>query len=659
MAALIVVGGGLVAALLDRYAGRARRTAQVFRIARTVIGILVGGVVAGWLADSGLADPGDDHLLAYLPFLVAYLVVQGVLLAVLYRDGPPIWDVRAAIPLVRPGWLPLVGTLVWEFATLVVAAALALVIDTVGLRLDYWIAGIIAFVLLVGINRLLELNALLRERNTELAHAMSELRTLNAVGHVLNATIDPDRLRIELAAQLQRLTHADAIVIALVDPARTRVRIAYYAYGGLRQPERFEEMPEPVVRPPPGPADNRPPTDHDRVPGDGIVSQALATRRPVLRSDVETFALVRPDGTVLPAGRSAVRHFHSAVGIPLQVAGDLIGAIALKSHEPDVFDRSLVDLLAQIGNQAAMAMRNAEIIAAERASNRARQDFLTVVSHELRTPITSISGYSQLLSRRLKREATLAPPRPEAVSGASGPTFRAGAARDQSAAAAPPGSSHLQMVDIIAEQSRHLGRLVDDLVTLSGLGRGNMRFEMKPVELAAVIVAAVEAARLAVDDPDCLRLEVSGDPWVVGDQRRIREVADSLIGNAIAHVPSGTLIEVWVGERAGVAEIRVSDRGPGIPLDAQAHVFEPFFRAASGDGPMQPGLGLGLSIAREIVTAHGGTISVLSDVGSGATFIVRLQLAGPAVPANTAPGAAGQWSGIAIPDRIPEPDEAT
>lgn len=620
-AALIVAAGGLVAAVIDRYAtGAQRRILHSFRTARSVIGILAGGLAAAIVTGDGLSGPGDASLAGYLPFLAAYLVVQAIVVGVVARRGAQVRDGR---PLVRPDRIaqsPVPRALVWEVISLLVAASLALIIDTLGLRLDYWIACVIAFVLLFGINRLLELNGLLRDRNNELAQAMSELRTLNAVGHVLNATIDLDRICIELAAQLRRVTRADAIVIALIDPARTRVRIAYYAYGGVRQPERFEEMPEPVVGPPAGPAGDQSADEHDRVPGDGIVSRVLATRRPVLGSDTETFGLVRPDGSALPVERSGVRHFHSAIGIPLQVAGELIGAIAVKSHQPGVFDRSHIDLLSQVGNQAAMAMRNAEIIASERASNRARQDFLTVVSHELRTPITSIFGYSQLLSRRLSRE--MVPP---------------GVDQGQPVARPRTSSSHLEMVEIISEQSRHLGRLVDDLVTLSGLGQGNMRFEMQPLNLAEVVTEAVEGYRKSMDEPDRLRMEVASEPRVVGDRRRIREVLNNLIGNAITHGPTETPIEVWVGERTDAAEIRVSDQGKGIPMNAQAHVFEPFFRGGDETDDLQRGLGLGLSISREIVIAHGGTISVLSDEGAGATFIVRIQLAETTDIEQTAP----------------------
>jgi signal transduction histidine kinase len=629
-AALLVVAGSFVVALLDWYSsGSRRRVAHVFRTASSVIGMLAGGIFAGLVTDASMTQAGDANLIGFVPFLLTYFGIQVVALGVLYWGEAPVWDVRSSGQLTRMGRSPLTRALAWEGAALLLAALLALIIDAVGLRLDYWVACILAFVVLVGISRLLELNSLLRERNGELAHAMSELRTLNDVGQVLSATIDPDRLCVELATQFRRLTRLDAIVIALVDPARTRVRIAYYDYAGIRQPERFEAMPEPAVGPPVAVGAMRVDGDRDPIPGDGIVSQVLATRRPVVGADIETFALVRPDGTTLPAERSGVRQFHSAVGIPLQVGGDLIGAIALKAHRSDAFDRSLIDLLSQIGNQAALAIRNAEVIASERASTRARQDFLTVVSHELRTPITSISGYSQLLTRRLSRDA-----RDTAASTRVRPTdmedsVRTGADPHRGVPNARTGSSHLQIVEVISEQSRRLGRLVDDLVTLSGLGQGNMRFDMEAIGLAGVVAEAVEGARLSMDDSDCLRLEVASDPRIVGDHRRIREVFDNLIGNAITHGPAGTMIEVWVGERTGAAEVRISDRGKGIAMSAQAHVFEPFYRGDVEEGELQSGLGLGLSISREIVVAHGGTISVLSDEGAGATFIVRFQPTGP------------------------------
>ncbi len=620
-AALIVAAG----AILDFFAGRQRnRVAHLFRAARTMIGLIVGGFVINPEARDALTLPGDEEIFAFLPFLGVYLLIQVVALTGLHWRAAADWRTLPYGWLDRFRWPPLVTVLAWEVVIVLVAASLALIIDTIGQRTDYWVACVIAFVLLFGLVRLLELNILLRERNVELARALTELRTLNAVGHVLSATIDLDQLCVDLADQMRRLTRADATVIALIDPARTRVRIAYYAYGGVRQPERFEEMPEPSVGPPVSGGGPVPRSEANPVAGDGIINQVLALRRSVVTSDTERFTIVRPDGTSLPEGRSGVRHFHSSVGVPLQVAGELIGAVALKSHQPGVFDPSLVTLLERIANQAALALRNAEVIAGERAANRAKQDFLAVVSHELRTPITSISGYSQLLSRRLTREAK------RAAKQESDSTGRRDSPVPDAAGATGtnrPLASYLEMTEVISEQSRHLGHLVDDLVTLSGLGQGTMRYQMEPLDLAVVVSEAVAGAQLSMDEPASLRLEIAEGATVIGDRRRLRSVLDNLIGNAIIHGPASTPIDVWLGHRRDAAEIRVTDHGRGIAMAVQAHVFEPFFRGADERDELQRGLGLGLSISREIVTAHGGTISVLSDEGAGATFIVRLQLA--------------------------------
>ena len=628
-AALVMLAGSVAAAVVDRYAGTTNWSALGSRTARTILGLLAGGAAVGTSATDPLTLPGDEDLARFVPFLVVYLLVQFLVIGIAWRVRQPLMASHPPAWLAQRGWPPVVRALAWELVSVLAAAALGVVIDTVGLRLDYWVACLIALVLLFGINRLLDLNAELRDRNADLRRAMTELRTLSAVGHVLSATIDVDRLCVELAAQLGRWSRADAITIALIDPARTRVRIAYHAYSGVRQPERFEEMPELTVGPPAGISRDAPRRDRERIPGDGIISQVIATQRSVVGADTERFPLVRPDGTALPAGRSGVRHFHSAAGVPLLVAGELIGAIALKSHQPGRFNDEQVTLLGRIGAQAAMAIRNAEIVASERTSNRARQDFLTVVSHELRTPITSISGYAQLLARRLSREARQ--PAEGKVASRSGQ----GGRPEQSTRRV---SSHLELVDVISAQSRHLGRLVDDLVTLSGLGQGTMRFDMDRIDLTHVVSEAVERTRETMGQPDLLRFEAPGELVVTGDPRRLREVFDNLIGNAIIYGPPGAPIDVWLGEVGLVAEVRVTDRGKGIPMDAQARIFEPFFRGIEEEGEIRHGLGLGLSISREIVVAHGGTISVLSDVDAGATFIVRLQLAGagPGTPSTTA-----------------------
>ena len=160
----------------------------------------------------------------------------------------------------------------------------------------------------------------------------------------------------------------------------------------------------------------------------------------------------------------------------------------------------------------------------------------------------------------------------------------------------------------------------------------------KQVELTGVVVAAVDAAR--VKAPDRIVSFTPVAPVVViGDANRLRQVIDNLLTNAINHTPDGTPIAVGVATEGATALLTVADQGPGIdPADRQ-HIFEPFHRADPSRARATGGVGLGLAIVSAIATAHGGTVGVDSEPGSGAAFWVRLPLARVDIPAPVGPPA--------------------
>ena len=150
----------------------------------------------------------------------------------------------------------------------------------------------------------------------------------------------------------------------------------------------------------------------------------------------------------------------------------------------------------------------------------------------------------------------------------------------------------------------------------------------EPVDLVAMAEDAVNDAR-AVDPSRAIALDAPDAVTVVGDDARLRQVFANLLSNAIVHTPAGTPVSVSVKPADGWAEIAVSDRGPGLTPDQASQVFEPFYRADAARGRVgaddaEGGAGLGLSIVAAIADAHGGSASVSSAPGEGATFLVRL-----------------------------------
>jgi two-component system OmpR family sensor kinase len=218
--------------------------------------------------------------------------------------------------------------------------------------------------------------------------------------------------------------------------------------------------------------------------------------------------------------------------------------------------------------------------------------FIADASHELRTPVTTIRGYAEL--------------------------YRVGGLEQ---------AADLDEAMRRTEQEAvRMGTLVDDLLQLARLDQGRP-LERQPVDLAAVASDAVRDAR-AVDPARPISAEVSEPLTVVGDDGRLRQVVANLIGNALVHTAPGTPIEVRVARDDGHAVLEVRDHGQGMPPDVAKRAFERFYRADPSRSRHRGGSGLGLAIVEATIAAHGGTVSLDSEVGVGTT--VRIEL--PAQP---------------------------
>lgn len=217
--------------------------------------------------------------------------------------------------------------------------------------------------------------------------------------------------------------------------------------------------------------------------------------------------------------------------------------------------------------------------------------FIGDASHELRTPVTGIRGLAEL--------------------------YRQGAVTD-------PEETRALIARIEAEATR-MGLLVEDLLLLARLDE-ERPLRCEPVDLVPIAADAIEGR------PVSLELLGDTDPVVTGDEDRLRQVVTNLVTNALTHTPAGTRIVVRVGVDEGEALLEVVDHGPGIPPEHGDRVFERFYRvdpARARDHERFPstGSGLGLSIVKALVAAHGGTVGHRPTPGGGATFWLRLPLA--------------------------------
>jgi signal transduction histidine kinase len=254
---------------------------------------------------------------------------------------------------------------------------------------------------------------------------------------------------------------------------------------------------------------------------------------------------------------------------------------------------------------ALFAVTHAQVAARAEAEQavHVRDVFLSVASHELKTPLTSLLGNAQLLQRRVLRDGAL----PE---------------RDR------------RTLRAIVEQSHRLNRLIAALLDHSRIHAGRLKIDRAPVSLVLLVRQVVEEIRPALVD-HTLTLNEPGEPLIVhGDELRLEQVVQNLVGNAVKYSPRGGPIAVDVERQGDWAVVRVADRGIGVPREALPRLFQQFYRAPNVAAQSIGGMGIGLYLTKEIVVQHGGDVAAESVEGQGSVFTVRLPLADRAAPSG-------------------------
>jgi PAS domain S-box-containing protein len=283
----------------------------------------------------------------------------------------------------------------------------------------------------------------------------------------------------------------------------------------------------------------------------------------------------------------------------LSRAGKLLAVLSTHyatPRRPDERALRLLDLLARLTAniieraQAERALRSAYEQAEE--AMRAKDEFLAVVSHELRNPLNSILGYARLLR-----------------------TETADAAQIK------------QLVGIIERNGRMQLQLIEDLLDTARIITGKLELEVQPVDLVAVITAALDVVRPSAQAKG-VRLISNLNPLagqITGDPDRLQQVVWNLLSNAIKFTPENGRVEIILKRMDPHVAIMVRDTGRGIEPEFMPHIFERFRQADMSSMRRAGGLGLGLSLANHLVELHGGTIEAESaGAGQGATFTVRL-----------------------------------
>jgi signal transduction histidine kinase len=272
--------------------------------------------------------------------------------------------------------------------------------------------------------------------------------------------------------------------------------------------------------------------------------------------------------------------------------------------------RTVEELKQQIAERKRAEAERAQLLVREQAARceaeravRIRDDFLAMAGHELRTPLTSLHGSVETLLRAA-RQGMLDARTPDRIQ---------------------------RMLKIIEKQDERLIKLVSNLLDVSRLSEGRLELEMEEVDLCAVVYDVVECFREEIARAQC-RLEIHAQDHIVGwwDRSRLEQVVTNLLTNALKY-GAGTEVTICISVDATSARLVVADQGIGIAPQHLERIFGRFERAVAGKE--YSGVGLGLSIARDIVEALGGTIGVVSEPGGGATFTVELPLRALARPA--------------------------
>ena len=350
-------------------------------------------------------------------------------------------------------------------------------------------------------------------------------------------------------------------------------------------------------------------TDYDAIVADikmpGMDGLALLAEIRTLRPDTPTVLITGHghDDLAVLALRGGAYDF---VQKPIDrdyIVGSLTRAIEERERrrrveEQQVFLGQHAELLEKIVEERTRELREA---------NRLKDQFMAMLSHELRSPLGAIRMWASLLrSGKLDAERTT------------------------------------RAIEAIERSAITQGQLVEDLLDVSRITAGKLVLDARPIDLAAVAEAAVDAVRTDAEAKQ-VRLEQVFElgEGVQGDPARLQQVVWNLLANAVKFSPRGGRVLLRLARADGQAIISVRDEGEGIAAEFLPHIFEPFRQADGTSTRAYGGLGLGLAIVHDVVELHRGTIEVESKgKGQGATFTVKLPLVG--APSEAARGVARQ-----------------
>jgi signal transduction histidine kinase len=296
-------------------------------------------------------------------------------------------------------------------------------------------------------------------------------------------------------------------------------------------------------------------------------------------------------------------NYCSIMLVPLKVREKVIGCIQLVNTETRRhFNEQDLELAQDLARRAAMAIDNARLYREAQRAIKIRDEFLSVAAHELKTPISSLKGYSQLISRRFSRRGEIETER------------------------------LVKMVEVINRQSDKLNYLVSQLLDKTRLEAGRLELKCRLTNIAELVEEAITSARIL--QPETKEREhnlqlilASDEPFLAYvDPVRFEQVITNLLSNAIKYSPEGGQVDIKLtiedSPQGKLLKLSVRDYGLGVPEEHRSRLFERFYQAIHSSQNI--GMGLGLYISQQIVLLHGGNIEAIFPPDGGACFVVSV-----------------------------------
>lgn len=408
-----------------------------------------------------------------------------------------------------------------------------------------------------------------KQRIRDMEEHISNLERLIRMMAVVNSTLDLPQLLDIIAELAAQLTHTASASVLLIDERSKELR--FVAVTG-----QHSDNLKPVVVP------------MDR----SIAGTVVQENRPLLIRDVRADPRWYQD-----ADQASGFDTHSIIAVPLQLRGEVIGVVeAVNKQDGSDMAWDDVEILSTLATQAAIAVNNARLLTQLQAAydelnqlDRLKSEFIAVAAHELRTPLSLILGYSAFLQAN-----------------------SSGLARGHA--------------EVVLQGAMRLRSLIDDMVNLREVDSGEATLRLELVPMQELVERSVEEMRhIAEAKQQNIRLSMPHQPILINvDREKIALALVNLLSNAVKFTPSGKEIGVRVGQAQQEAWATIWDQGIGIAQEQQERVFERFYQVESSLTRQYGGMGLGLSIVKEMVDLHHGTVSVESQAGRGSAFTIRI-----------------------------------